>query len=916
MTLFGLTVRADESGLIQGKITAADHTVLSQVKVQISGQDFPFEKILTSDRSGSFYMTGILPGRYTVRFETPGYRSTVQPGVHVLPSQSLFIKAVLQREDSEEPSFSEVIRTDFNQCLQQTILDRINLSVLPSAHNVWALMENQDLSATSNRIDVGGLWNNIPAVFSARGGGSWTQTSYFLNGFDMTDPYWTGMPMFYPDYYALGYTQLANANHPPHALTPGGQFNLISRLEQSTFHGGIAAFYTQRSLQASNITPKLEEEGIFEAHTFDYLMDGNFYVTGPLVKNKLSFFASVTANDLSRDMAEFDEMDKSSLLSGFFSLKYNFSQSFLRVLWTGQKLAYGSYGANRKIPFSSTSDRKDTYNVIQALWSGWFKNRHFFKVGINYAYGRIQSDFQSEAAGPHGIEIFQRIPVGAAPLAYEDTRKTFAFLFRGDSLFANLFLGDHRLQYGLYIQKSQSLSEKNIRDNLHLHYYEEAPLEVVKFNTPVKHDEASLQFNFYIQDTLTFANLLSLYFGLNFDYSKGWIPGGDSGSQSKENILEESRVRWFSVSPRIGIIIPLSPSKQSALKLSYARYYFRLPLNYLTYGNPGALGGLVYEWKDRNNDNQFEESESGMLLRREGPLYSSIDPDLKRPYTDEYSIVFNSAFGSDWYFSLGGFYRGTRDLVKTLNVGVPFSAYDSHYILDTGDDFIPKTEDDQIFVVYDQWRNTLGQDFFLLTNHTDDPRVSHYFGADLNLVKRFGPTFTFFLSMTATQADGTSNPGNTEQENDDGVIGTLFDNPNTLINTKGRLRFDRAYTIRIGLNYQAPWDINLGCVIKYYDGQPFSRKIIVENLNQGPIYIQAHSRGAVRYEFNLTLDLRIAKAFRIGGTKLRVLLDGFNMLNSGLATRENEWTGPEFKLRYASEIQSPRVFRLGLAYEF
>jgi hypothetical protein len=732
----------------------------------------------------------------------------------------------------------------------------------------------------------------------------------------MTDPYRTGMPMFYPDFYALGYTQLSNANHPPYSLTPGGQFNLITHPEQSTFHGGISAFYTQRSLQASNITPELEEEGIFEAHTFDYLLDGNLFVTGPLVKNKLSFFASVTANDLSRDMAEFDEMDKSSLISGLLSLKYNFSQSYLRVLWAGQKLSYGSYGANRKVPFSSTSDRKDAYDVIQASWTGWLQNRHFFKLGFNYTYGHIQSDLQSDVAGPHGIEIFQRTPSGPAPLAYKDTRKTFAFLFRGDSMFANLFLGHHRFQYGLQVQKSQSVSEKTIQDNLHLHFYGEDPLEVVKFNTPLNHDEAALQINFYIQDTLTFSSLLSLYFGLNFDYSKGWIPGQASGSQPEELALEESRVQWFSVSPRIGIIIPLTSSKQSALKLSFARYYFRLPLHYLTYGNPGALGGLAYEWNDRNKDNQFQENETGKLLRREGPLYSSIDPGLKRPYTDEYSIVFSSAFGADWYFTFGGFYRGTRDLVKTLNVGVPFSAYDSRYILDIGDDSIPKTEDDQIFVIYDQLSDTLGQDFFLLTNHADDPRVSHYFGVDLNLVKRFGPTFTFFLSMTATQAEGSTNPGNTEWQNDDGVIGTLFDNPNTLTNTKGRLRFDRAYTVRIGLSYRAPLGINLGCIAKYYDGQPFSRKIIIDHLNQGPFYIQAHSRGAVRYEFSLTLDLRIEKSFRIGASKLRLLLDGFNILNSGLATEENQWTGPEFKLRYATEIQSPRVFRLGLAYEF
>ena len=117
--------------------------------------------------------------------------------------------------------------------------------------------------------------------------------------------------------------------------------------------------------------------------------------------------------------------------------------------------------------------------------------------------------------------------------------------------------------------------------------------------------------------------------------------------------------------------------------------------------------------------------------------------------------------------------------------------------------------------------------------------------------------------------------------------------------------------------YKAPAGITLGCVIKYYDGQPFTRKIIVRGLNQGPFYIQAHPRGVARYEYNRTIEIRLEKAFSFkGGKTLRVILDGFNIINRGLATEENEWTSPVYPLRYATEIQSPRVFRLGLAYEF
>ncbi|MFQ5722411.1 MAG: hypothetical protein ACE5GI_07950, partial [Candidatus Aminicenantales bacterium] len=91
---------------------------------------------------------------------------------------------------------------------------------------------------------------------------------------------------------------------------------------------------------------------------------------------------------------------------------------------------------------------------------------------------------------------------------------------------------------------------------------------------------------------------------------------------------------------------------------------------------------------------------------------------------------------------------------------------------------------------------------------------------------------------------------------------------------------------------------------------------IVRGLNQGPFYIQAHPRGIARYEYNRTVDVRVEKSFYTHKGKISFILDVFNLLNRGLATQENEWTGPQFPLRFATEIQSPRVFRLGLVYEF
>jgi hypothetical protein len=352
------------------------------------------------------------------------------------------------------------------------------------------------------------------------------------------------------------------------------------------------------------------------------------------------------------------------------------------------------------------------------------------------------------------------------------------------------------------------------------------------------------------------------------------------------------------------------------MRLTAARYYAHLPLYLLTYGNPGSLAGLAYAWNDPNKDGSFQEGEAGFLWRREGPFFSRIDPGLKRPYTDEYAVSLTKIFGRDFYFTLAGFYRETRNLIETLNTGVPETAYFPVQVYDPGDDTVPGNHDDLFLTVYNQKKETLGEDSFLLTNPDSGHRVSRYRGLDLTLLKKFHGRGVFFFTATATEAIGTTNPGNTEWENDDGVIGVLYDNPNALLFAKGRIRFDRAYTARLGSSFALPLGFRLAGLVKYYDGQPFSRKIIILGLNQGPFYIQSFPRGVARYEFNMTVDLRLEKAISLGRAKGRIFLEGYNVFNWALATEENEWTGSEFPLRYATEVQPPRVFRIGMSYEF
>lgn len=902
--MFSNTAQASSEGhgILRGRLFDQNETPIGNALIKLirkGSAGFPSAVV---DESGRFSFCGVPAGLYAVRVECPGFDTETPEALSVEPSSDLFITIRLPAPDLEKSPGPQISLIVLSPLSTTTVISSYQIEHLPSGNSVWSLIENQDMSATTNRIDVGGLWETLPAFFSGRGSASWTQNNYLLNGLDVTDPYWGGLPLFIPDLFSLSATEMSNAVHSPETFTPGASFNLIPKEGTEEFHGGAYGFYIDKNMTSSNVTDSLQGEGLFASHTFSRLADFNLHLSGPLIRQKLLLFASFTSQSVDRKLAGYGREDPSYLNSGLVNLTFLLPKHKLKLLWTGQDVVYSSFGAGRDIPFTSTSRQRDGYQVVQLILDSTAAKYHSYRAGLSVALGDLETNFQNGAQAPYTLEVFKNIPSGTAPSADRDSRRTASLFFEAKAFASNFLGAQHLLQSGVQVQFHDASSRREIMDNMHVHLFNGQPLEVVLYNGPYEHRESAWEVNVFAQETVTLSNFISAYAGVNVGWSRGSNPAYS--------------INWLNASPRFGLVFPLSQRKTSMFRISAARYYFDLPLSYLAYGNPNSPGGLVYGWADANGDGKYEDGEKGSLLRREGPLFGAIDGGIKQPFCDEYVIAFNHDFGAHWFFSLAGFYRETRNLIETENTGVLLSDYEPVPFYDEGDDRIPNTHDDLFFTVFNQSENSLGQDFFLLTNPEGRTRVSRYKGLDLTLTKKYSEQGVFFLSLTAMQVIGTTSPGNTEWENDDGVVGSLYDNPNASINARGRLRFDRAYTARLGLSFRAPFGTRLGALIKYYDGQPFARKIIVTGLNQGPFYIQAHPRGVSRYEYNMTVDLRLEKTIRIGTGRLRVLVDVFNLFNRNLATAENEWTGPDFPRRFATEVQSPRVFRVGLNYEF
>ena len=158
--------------------------------------------------------------------------------------------------------------------------------------------------------------------------------------------------------------------------------------------------------------------------------------------------------------------------------------------------------------------------------------------------------------------------------------------------------------------------------------------------------------------------------------------------------------------------------------------------------------------------------------------------------------------------------------------------------------------------------------------------------------------FFFFLGLTAGRSEGiAANRGFGPLENDNGVMGDAYVNPNSLAHAQGRTFTERGYTIKTAATYLFPHDTTFGIIGRYQDGQHFARLVIYDDLNQGPEAVRAFRNGRTRFTFEMTVDTRLQKGFTIGGRRADLIVDAYNLFNEYLEVEEITVSGPTSRLQ-------------------
>jgi hypothetical protein len=374
------------------------------------------------------------------------------------------------------------------------------------------------------------------------------------------------------------------------------------------------------------------------------------------------------------------------------------------------------------------------------------------------------------------------------------------------------------------------------------------------------------------------------------------------------------------MSPRVGLAWQIPHAYGLIIRGTYLRSYAPLGGRYLDFSNSNSLGGNVYRWLDRNADGWFQPNEQGAFLLRFGASYSAISASLERPYSDQFDVSGQLPLTRKTFVSIDLFRRDEKHRMAALDTGLGPNAFTPVPILDPGPDGIPGTFDDQRLTMYQQKRATFGKDEYLLVNEPGLRTLNAGFTAEIGTEWR---NVILHASFTAEKAWGPTNPGNAVFENDPGVIGSLFVDPNSAAFTLARSFVDRAYVGKAQAIYQLPsaWGrFEIVSIADYLDGLPFARQLLASGAAQGPFLVSTTVRGSPeggnRAQYVLNWNLRVRREFPLHSGRMTAFADILNVMNAGQEIQQSDLTGISFNSRLPLAIQPSRFMRLGLAYNF
>lgn len=912
-----------QTGSLVGRVTDDEGGALPDVTVSIKSPALILAQMESITNERGYYRFPSLPiGFYTVKFELDGFQSLIRENIRVEFGVTINLDVSLKLKKLEET----IVVTGGAPTVDK---QSTTLSSSLTSEFIASIPSSREIMTYLNMIPgvIGDPWR--PEGSSSHGSSA-KENVYNLDGVNTSAPVSGTQRGGYSIDIIEEISVQSGALPAEYGRARGAVINVLTKSGGNDFHGSGQFYYRNIDLQSDN-TKGTPLEG--EKTGFNYEYDMGFNLGGPIIKNKIWFFANFGYKTSQSYVFgyPYDKTENTPIndkyifpygkLTYRINPKNKLSLSYHLYHWKNNH-----YGASYQYNEDATYIRKRVIGYYSIHYEKIFTTNWMMNAKVGYM------DFKQMTESKNDQPQYYDTTTRLYSVGYQYNRTLYRSRLSAlisSTYFLDNWIGMHEFKGGIEFEYSRerhdrrwNRDERGLGPRIYTRnggepYY-------VRFYQDYDRKDNRLTFAGFIQDAWQPTDRLSLNLGVRFDHAEGIVPKQGLDREpfvvDADTIIDLSvpksfkPIIWNNFSPRLGATYDITGDGKTVLKTSFGRYHMELYFFHIDVNPNGTLS-----WRYRLKPDWTLDYERGMY-GVSAPALNIMDPDLKSPHIDEFTLGIDREIIENLSLSVRYIKKWDRNLVEDADI----NALDLDELKTTGEirwkNYQPVTAIDPFtgntVTFYEKIDASIPRERY----KTNPPGAERdYDGLEISLNKRFSKGWMMLASYVYAYSRGLIGSHLAESQS----TYNFFDDPNTHINAIGRYPLENRHQFKLHGAFNGPFGINVSGYFRYFSGGRYTRTISSNDLgldlNQGNVTIYAEKRGSRGYPAQYILDFRLEKVFSLPGEKgkLSFIVDAFNLFNSNVAAEMIAISSnPNYTFGEATSIIGPRIIRLGIKFEF